>query len=80
MSRHSAGRDQGAMPWAPQGGLIRRTIETGARLLGVGASAGPPRRRTAPPMPAAPAHGCRRAAASARAIAASGPTGSGATA
>lgn len=42
MSRHSARRDQGAIPWAPQGGLIRRTIETGARLLGVRAAVGPP--------------------------------------
>jgi hypothetical protein len=46
LSRQGAGRDQGAMPWAPQGGLIRRTIDTGARLLGVRQSAPPP---VAPP-------------------------------
>ncbi|BDG70815.1 hypothetical protein [Roseomonas fluvialis] len=47
LSRHGAGRDQGAMPWAPQGGLIRRTIDTGARLLGVRPS--PPSPGAAPP-------------------------------
>ncbi len=51
MSRHSAGRDQGAIPWAPQGGLIRRTIETGARMLGVGPGQSTP----TPSEPVAPA-------------------------
>lgn len=56
MSRLGARRDQGAIPWAPQAGLIRRTIETGARLLGLGAAA--PQPDTAPqPGPApVPAH------------------------
>ncbi|CAH0216695.1 hypothetical protein [Roseomonas sp. CECT 9278] len=53
MSRQSAGSDQGAIPWAPQGGLIRRTIETGARLLGVGAPAPPPPGGTPLPGPQA---------------------------
>jgi hypothetical protein len=54
MSRHSAGRDQAAMAWAPQGGLIRRTIETGARILGVGRGLPAPA-EPAPPAPAEPA-------------------------
>jgi hypothetical protein len=40
------------MPWAPQGGLIRRTLETGARILGVGAGA--PAAMPAPRPPPAP--------------------------
>jgi hypothetical protein len=48
-SRHGAGRSHGAMPWGPQGGLLRRTIDTGARMLGVFGAAPPVR-----PAPAAP--------------------------
>jgi hypothetical protein len=47
MFRRSAADDPGTMPWGPQGGLIRRGIETGARLL----RRGPPE-RAAPPKTA----------------------------
>lgn len=50
-SRHSAGRSQGAMPWGPQGGLLRRTIDTGARVLGVLGTNRPA--TAAPPVPVA---------------------------
>jgi hypothetical protein len=50
MSRQTAARGAGALPWAPQGGFIQRGIEAGARLLRGGAPA-----EAAPPAPAPPA-------------------------
>jgi len=52
MSRQSATRGPTAVTWAPQGGLLRRTLETGARMLGVGGVPTP--LPSAPPTLAAP--------------------------
>jgi hypothetical protein len=56
MSRHPAARASTALPWAPQGGLIRRGIDAGARILGVAAPPPPaPAAAPAPPPPVAAA-------------------------